>query len=145
MKHANGITSFLSKLYGAVVKEYDNGDGNKPHPDFKGAIGIRQIALSKGTGIEVTVVLDDNFKLYTADGVWVEIYSGSQIGSLRPDDRGQRWWISGNAGMMSGTYRFTYYTIFDEYYEIFEKQKWLTKHVAFSAPDADDGKWILAT
>ena len=135
MKH-DGITVYLKGLDGERIKEYDNGIGNEHHPDFDGVIGTRQIAAIPGTTVEVVVELDEAFYLFSADGVLVEIHTGSPTAPLTMDDSGQCWWIKSARRSVSGTYTFSFYITFTEgEFDTF---------FPFAIPSPDEGEYHLS-
>ena len=114
MRHVDGIKVSLREADGGIIKEYDNGIDNEPHPDFDGSIATRRIAARGDTCIELEIAFDDSFKLYTADGVWIEIYTGSPVSPMSSDEGGQCWWIHRRGSNFSGTYTFFYYIVFSK-------------------------------
>lgn len=142
MKHIEGITTCLATLHESPVKEYDNEDGYEDHPDFDGSIGTRQVALKRGTTIEVAITFGDDFKLYTAEGVSIGIYNASQLGSLGPNENGQWWFIVAESGRISGTHKFTFYTLFDNADAVPGNQN-RANDIRFCIPKPSDGKYIF--
>ena len=120
MKHVDGVRVQLYQVLkhdpqqplrqSIRISEYDNGGINEPRSSFNGSLGIRQVAVAPGTHVEVTVTLDKSFKLYSADGVWIEISSGSKIGSLELSDSGQCWWLDGQDAHFVGEHKFSFLT-----------------------------------
>ena len=108
MKHIDGISIRLRQLDGTLVKEYENNVEGVPQLDFNGSLGTRQVGLREGTPIEVIVAIDTSFKLYSADGIRIEISSGSAIGDLSIGSSGQLWWLDGSHPSVSTEHKFSF-------------------------------------
>lgn len=133
MKHIDGITVYLRELNEERIKEYDNGADNAPHPDFRGSLGTRQIAVRERTYVEAIIQIEESFNLYTADGVWIEVYSGCPIGPLSASESGQCWWIDGREGSITGAHKVSFWSLWGD-------EGGGSKMIRFSVPAADKGQ-----
>lgn len=145
MKHLDVIAVSLRYPSGQRVKEFNNGGDDEPHPRFEGSIGTRQIAVDEGNEIEVMVELDETFDFYSADGISIEIYTGSPTAPLTIEESGQCWWLGDKAyqrgrvrrakrAVIVGTHTFSFYTVF-------HSSKSQTK-VPFKAPEGNASKCV---
>ena len=132
MKHIDGISVSLRLLNEELIKEYDNGVEDEPHPNFDGSIATRQIAVREGTHVEAIITIDESFNLYTADGIWIEVYAGSLEGSLRAGELGQCWWVDARREGVSGSHKVSFWSTFGNRCE--------AKMIRFLVPRADKGE-----
>lgn len=113
MKHIDGVGARLQHPDGTRVTEYQDSEDGDPPFTFKGSLGIRQVALYPNTHIEATITFDESFNLDSADGVWIEISSGSPVGDVNLSDTGQYWWLDRNSVDTIGEHKFSFITTWE--------------------------------